>query len=303
MVICMLTHIWLLLTFVMSLYLLLIFFFSSRRRHTILQGDWSSDVCSSDLWPVRQRTARDRRWDARLPIDSQSVKGPGRLIRDVEECRARRWWRGVVAAAGTAGVAASATGAGHTAKYRPQEGSRTWWRAVGARLARLVGSQRSVSLLQVDRLVAQHCVPPAGFDAIGVIAEVIDLFGRESAAAAFRFVWLWNRPAGLSGSNGVATDCAAEVKPERRTCLTIFRLPRGPAVPSRRRWRPQFTATCSTSTTSHAPGPVSLRVSEVFVYAPSSRTASTRKPVKCTTWPTRKCLSSRRTAQSAGMTR
>src|ERR1039457_7506443 len=29
-------------------------FFSSRRRHTRLQGDWSSDVCSSDLvapWP------------------------------------------------------------------------------------------------------------------------------------------------------------------------------------------------------------------------------------------------------------
>src|SRR5688500_20149750 len=30
------------------------FFFSSRRRHTRLQGDWSSDVCSSDLirWVV-----------------------------------------------------------------------------------------------------------------------------------------------------------------------------------------------------------------------------------------------------------
>src|SRR3989454_9325133 len=27
----------------------LVFFFSSRRRHTRLQGDWSSDVCSSDL--------------------------------------------------------------------------------------------------------------------------------------------------------------------------------------------------------------------------------------------------------------
>src|SRR5256885_9492838 len=27
----------------------LLFFFSSRRRHTRLQGDWSSDVCSSDL--------------------------------------------------------------------------------------------------------------------------------------------------------------------------------------------------------------------------------------------------------------
>src|SRR2546426_11392179 len=27
-----------------------VFFFSSRRRHTRLQGDWSSDVCSSDLF-------------------------------------------------------------------------------------------------------------------------------------------------------------------------------------------------------------------------------------------------------------
>src|SRR5207248_7285524 len=27
----------------------LIFFFSSRRRHTMSYGDWSSDVCSSDL--------------------------------------------------------------------------------------------------------------------------------------------------------------------------------------------------------------------------------------------------------------
>src|SRR3989454_8643025 len=37
----------------MSLYIddviVFIFFFSSRRRHTRLQGDWSSDVCSSDL--------------------------------------------------------------------------------------------------------------------------------------------------------------------------------------------------------------------------------------------------------------
>src|SRR5256885_12880489 len=29
--------------------ILSLFFFSSRRRHTRLQGDWSSDVCSSDL--------------------------------------------------------------------------------------------------------------------------------------------------------------------------------------------------------------------------------------------------------------
>src|SRR5256885_16121547 len=29
---------------------MIVFFFSSRRRHTRLQGDWSSDVCSSDLY-------------------------------------------------------------------------------------------------------------------------------------------------------------------------------------------------------------------------------------------------------------
>src|SRR3989454_6098426 len=33
------------------------FFFSSRRRHTRLQGDWSSDVCSSDLKQNRVRPA------------------------------------------------------------------------------------------------------------------------------------------------------------------------------------------------------------------------------------------------------
>src|ERR1039457_5491081 len=36
-------------------------FFSSRRRHTILQGDWSSDVCSSDLvTKLRQRFGLQR---------------------------------------------------------------------------------------------------------------------------------------------------------------------------------------------------------------------------------------------------
>src|SRR5688500_20343608 len=32
------------------------FFFSSRRRHTRLQGDWSSDVCSSDLHQHARRS-------------------------------------------------------------------------------------------------------------------------------------------------------------------------------------------------------------------------------------------------------
>src|SRR5437867_8950798 len=33
----------------MMLYIFVFFFFSSRRRHTRSYGDWSSDVCSSDL--------------------------------------------------------------------------------------------------------------------------------------------------------------------------------------------------------------------------------------------------------------
>src|SRR5256885_6862088 len=37
---------------------LVFFFFSSRRRHTRLQGDWSSDVCSSDLFARRLDRAR-----------------------------------------------------------------------------------------------------------------------------------------------------------------------------------------------------------------------------------------------------
>src|SRR5256885_6033492 len=34
---------------ILCIHILFMFFFSSRRRHTRLQGDWSSDVCSSDL--------------------------------------------------------------------------------------------------------------------------------------------------------------------------------------------------------------------------------------------------------------
>src|SRR5256885_12796121 len=51
------------------------FFFSSRRRHTRLQGDWSSDVCSSDLttgWPGSRKfeldTARETALKFREPF-------------------------------------------------------------------------------------------------------------------------------------------------------------------------------------------------------------------------------------------
>src|SRR5256885_7485850 len=48
---------------VVSSHVSFFFFFSSRRRHTRLQGDWSSDVCSSDL-PDSSKTDLKRESDA-----------------------------------------------------------------------------------------------------------------------------------------------------------------------------------------------------------------------------------------------
>ena len=39
-----------------------VFFFSSRRRHTRCSRDWSSDVCSSDLWLIVDGLNVVRRW-------------------------------------------------------------------------------------------------------------------------------------------------------------------------------------------------------------------------------------------------
>src|SRR5205807_7894256 len=49
------------------------FFFSSRRRHTRLQGDWSSDVCSSDLHRRAEIVARLR--DLALVADEEPGAG------------------------------------------------------------------------------------------------------------------------------------------------------------------------------------------------------------------------------------
>src|SRR5256885_11254155 len=48
------------------------FFFSSRRRHTRLQGDWSSDVCSSDLATI-VREASGRGYGADIIIEATGV--------------------------------------------------------------------------------------------------------------------------------------------------------------------------------------------------------------------------------------
>src|ERR1039457_3831576 len=56
-------------------------FCSSRRRHTRLQGDWSSDVCSSDLYWVEKR-GRGCFLQA-TPIDVSSIVSQ-RLFRQVD---------------------------------------------------------------------------------------------------------------------------------------------------------------------------------------------------------------------------
>src|SRR5256885_16768177 len=43
------------------------FFFPSRRRHTSLQGDWISDVCSSDLRGARGEILLERQTDSLFP--------------------------------------------------------------------------------------------------------------------------------------------------------------------------------------------------------------------------------------------
>src|SRR5256885_5843166 len=49
-----------------------VFFFSSRRRHTRLQGDWSSDVCSSDLYELPLLD-----WaDVRRTLETQLTQAP-----------------------------------------------------------------------------------------------------------------------------------------------------------------------------------------------------------------------------------
>src|SRR5256885_8904272 len=65
------------------------FFFSSRRRHTRLQGDWSSDVCSSDLeLPGTTRDATDIFYESDgrkfIFIDTAGMRRRGKHSSSVE---------------------------------------------------------------------------------------------------------------------------------------------------------------------------------------------------------------------------
>src|SRR5437762_14270347 len=66
-----------------------LFFFSSRRRHTRYIGDWSSDVCSSDLTSVRafENSFHGRTFGA-LSVTSNEHRSEERRVGN--ECSRRR---------------------------------------------------------------------------------------------------------------------------------------------------------------------------------------------------------------------
>src|SRR5437763_10929785 len=67
---------------------LLLFFFSSRRRHTRYIGDWSSDVCSSDLWAPVWRFVASRVPDSLADdLTNETFRSEERRVG--KECRSR----------------------------------------------------------------------------------------------------------------------------------------------------------------------------------------------------------------------
>src|SRR6266566_8193320 len=78
------------------------FFFSSRRRHTRLQGDWSSDVCSSDLGADRKRVLRpdlEQRFDEAVIAGAPNQRKHSILVVD-DEPMALELLHGVLTEAG-----------------------------------------------------------------------------------------------------------------------------------------------------------------------------------------------------------
>src|SRR5437764_14777269 len=74
---------------------MLVFFFSSRRRHTRYIGDWSSDVCSSDLSCARREAASSPGGDVTSP-GRGLLRAPSQIGR--ASCRERVWISAVAAA-------------------------------------------------------------------------------------------------------------------------------------------------------------------------------------------------------------
>src|SRR2546426_4596992 len=82
---------------------LVVFFFSSRRRHTRLQGDWSSDVCSSDLELVRTAP------DVTVVLDAARDRPRTELAYVTEGTTWEALYQVVIGGAGSGSVTGTAT--------------------------------------------------------------------------------------------------------------------------------------------------------------------------------------------------
>src|SRR5207248_3434273 len=93
------------------------FFFSSRRRHTRSYGDWSSDVCSSDLRGTIKAQARGKpHWSRHFTALLRTPRGPK-----------RRPGPGAVAIRQNCAMNREAKKARSEERRVGKEGKRRWW--------------------------------------------------------------------------------------------------------------------------------------------------------------------------------
>src|SRR5205807_7076182 len=108
------------------------FFFSSRRRHTRLQGDWSSDVCSSDLAVVSVRLDEVMARDLFL-VDVMLAEGPDQGLADDRPFRRAPGIRHPVHESG------AEIGGDRSEERRVGKEWRSWWVGVAGRKMRKSG--------------------------------------------------------------------------------------------------------------------------------------------------------------------
>src|SRR5437879_2039854 len=143
--------------FYFYLYFFFFFFFSSRRRHTRYIGDWSSDVCSSDLRP-------------RVPLSHTSVVLDGRALQAPHQ--------GGLAPGPRQHRAAGVTGAGDP-RVHPD---RARARARGATKRALPGAQRKPPPGVPGRCAVSGAHGAAGRRLCGGRAHARDVVRRDARA-------------------------------------------------------------------------------------------------------------------------